>query len=214
MPPPREARAILFDWDGTLIDSFPAGFNASLAVARSFGIPFDRERFHATYSPNWYETYRRIGLAEEHWPRADELWRMRYSEQASPLYPFARTTVQSLRERGYLLGLVTSGDRDRVTAELARFELVALFSAVVCHEDTPLKKPHPEPLLSALERLGCPPGEAVFVGDRPEDVRMGRQAGTYTVGVESAYSTRGELQGAAPDLLLPDAGHLRFHFAS
>ena len=56
--------AILFDWDGTLLDSYAAGFGASMAVFRHFEIPVDRERFLSTYSPNWYISYRQLGLPE------------------------------------------------------------------------------------------------------------------------------------------------------
>jgi len=205
-------KAILFDWDGTLLDSYPAGFQASMAVARHFAIPFDRERFLATYSPNWYDSYRAVGLPEGEWERADQIWVETYGRQAIDLYPFSRPTLSSLAADGYLLGLVTSGNRDRVERELAAFGLERAFSVLICHEDSAMKKPHPEPLLTALEVTGQVAAETVYVGDRPEDIRMGLSVGTYTVGVESAYVTRAELEQAAPDLLLPDAGHLPAHF--
>jgi HAD superfamily hydrolase (TIGR01509 family) len=209
---PRQSRAILFDWDGTLVDSYPAGFEASRAVARHFGIPFDRQRFLATYSPNWYESYRAVGLPEENWTRADAIWLETYSQQGIELYPFARATLSTLAGHGYLLGLVTSGNRERVVRELARFQLEDAFCVLVCHEDSSQKKPHPEPLQTALELIGRPPGETVYVGDRPEDILMGLAVGTYTVGVESSYGTRADLERVAPNLLLPHAGHLPGHF--
>lgn len=209
---PSQVRAILFDWDGTLLDSYPAGFQASMAVARHFGIPFDRERFLATYSPNWYESYRAVGLPEPEWERADRIWLETYGRQGIELYPSARTTLASLTAHGYALGLVTSGNRDRVHRELARFGLERAFSVLICHEDSAQKKPHPEPLLTALEVMGRRPAETVYVGDRPEDILMGLSVGAYTVGVESAYGTRADLERAAPNLLLPDVGHLPAHF--
>lgn len=207
-----DRRTILFDWDGTLVDSYPSGFRASMAVAEHFGIPFDQERFLATYSPNWYETYRAVGLQEPEWERADQIWLDTYAVQLSELYPFARATLSQLAASGYELGIVTSGNRTRVAGELSRFALNGLFSVVICHEDSPEKKPHPQPLLNALTVLGRSPAETVYVGDRPEDVLMGARAGTFTVGVESAYTTRVELERAAPHLLLPHAGHLPGHF--
>ena len=203
---------ILFDWDGTLLDSYTAGFQGSLAVAHHFGIPFDRERFLATYNPNWYESYRALGLPEEEWERADQIWLETYGRLAIQLYPFSRSTLSTLAAHGYLLGLVTSGNRDRVERELAVFGLERAFSVLICYEDSARKKPHPEPLLTALEVTGQAAAQTVYVGDRPEDIRMGLSVGTFTVGVESAYGTRSELEQAAPDLLLPDAGHLPAHF--
>ena len=200
--------SVLFDWDGTLLDSFPAGYRASVAVLRSFGIEVDRERFLETYSPNWYESYRMLGVPESEWDAADRLWRQTYHEQTSELFPFVAEVLERLRTAGFRLGIVTSGNRERVHRELDRFELAALFDAVVCFEDTHEKKPHPAPLARGLERLGASASTTVYVGDRPEDILMGRKVGTFTIGVESEYGPRAILLEAAPDLLLPDASHL------
>lgn len=203
---------ILFDWDGTLLDSYLSGFQASMAVFRHFGIQADRQRFLATYHPNWYETYRTLGLPEREWPEADRLWLDSYHRNPPRLYPFTRNTIDTLARRGYTLGVVTSGNRERVNGEVARHGLGGLFSVLICHEDTELKKPHPEPLVAALMAIGRAPSESVYVGDRPEDVRMGQQANVYTVAVESAYSSREDLEAAEPNLLLPHAGHLPDRF--
>jgi pyrophosphatase PpaX len=204
--------AILFDWDGTLLDSYASGFRASMAVFRHFEIPLDRDRFLATYCPNWYVTYRHIGLPEDKWDEADRVWLETYGQERPEHYPFARRTLTILTENGYTLGVVTSGTRERVTQELDRHRLAEFFSTLVCFEDTEHKKPDPEPLLVALEQLGRRPSEAAYVGDRPEDILMGRNTGSYSIGVESAFGTRRVLEEAAPDLILPHAGHLPSRF--
>ena len=200
--------AVLFDWDGTLLDSFPSGFKASMAVFQHFGITGNQERFHETYNPNWYETYRRLGIPQSEWDRADQIWRRTYGRYPPELYPFARATLETLIEKGYALGLVTSGNRDRVIPELERYRLEDFFSTRVYCEDTKEKKPHPAPLTTALERMGADVSRSVYVGDRPEDIAMGQQTGSFTIGVMSAYVTREALEAASPDLLLPDASHL------
>ncbi|HSF19892.1 MAG TPA: HAD family hydrolase [Vicinamibacteria bacterium] len=207
-----DAKTILFDWDGTLLDSFPAGYRASITVLRHLGLEVDRKRFLETYSPNWYESYRLLGVPEEEWPNADALWRRTYREQESSLFPFVRKLLTRLDEAGYSLGLVTSGTRDRVDEELKRFGLEALFAATVCFEDTDDKKPHPAPLALAIEALNAEARSCIYVGDRPEDIEMGRRVGTYTVGVESEYGPRELLERAAPDLLLAHAGLLADRF--
>jgi HAD superfamily hydrolase (TIGR01509 family) len=185
----RAFRTILFDWDGTLLDSFPAGYHASVTVLRRFGIELDRELFLETYSPNWYESYRLLGIPESEWDTADRLWRETYHQQRSELFHFAAETLERLKASGMRLGLVTSGNRDRVLREIDRFGLASIFSAVVCFEDTLEKKPHPAPLARALERLSAEPSAAVYVGDRPEDIVMGRRVGAFTIGVESQYGS-------------------------
>ena len=199
---------VLFDWDGTLLDSFAAGYHASVTVLRHFGIEVDRKRFLETYSPNWYESYRVLGVPENEWSNADALWRRTYHQQTSELYPFVLSTLRSLQRAGLTLGLVTSGDRDRVFRELERFSLTGFFDAVVCFEDTEEKKPHPAPLTLGLETMRAEASATAYVGDRPEDIFMGRRVGTFTIGVESEYGSREILAEAKPDLLLPDASHL------
>lgn len=201
-------KSVLFDWDGTLLDSFPAGYHASVTVLRHFGIDVDQKRFLETYSPNWYESYRLLGVPETEWGNADRLWRKTYYQRTSELFPFAAEMLVRLREAGLALGLVTSGDRERVRHDIERFTLQGIFSAVVCFEDTHEKKPHPAPLTLGLKQLAADAATAVYVGDRPEDIMMGRRVGTFTIGVESEYGTREILAEAAPDLLLPDASHL------
>lgn len=208
----HDVSAILFDWDGTLLDSHASGYLASLAVFRHFGITGNRARFLETYNPNWYETYRALGLPEQDWDTADRIWLETYHRNPPDLYPFARRTLEILVENGYAIGLVTSGNRDRVSRELDRHGLKYLFAVRVYFEDTAEKKPHPEPLVTALEQMGISAPESVYVGDRPEDILMGKRTGAFTVGVESAYATREVLVSASPDLVLPDAGHLPARF--
>lgn len=207
----RNRTTLLFDWDGTLLDSFPAGYHASITVLDHYGIAVDRARFLETYSPNWYESYRMLGLPEAEWGNADRLWRETYATRPSELFPFAAVLLESLSEAGYTLGLVTSGNRDRVRKELERFGIAEAFAAVVCFEDTHQKKPHPAPLEAALERLGVAAAATAYVGDRPEDIEMGKRAGAYTVAVESDYGPRSVLEPSSPDVLLPDASHLLTH---
>ena len=183
-----------------------------MAVFRHFGIQIDRERFFITYNPNWYQTYRSVGLPEQSWKEADRVWREAYRLTQPELFSFTRSTLETLQGRGYDLGLVTSGDRERVSMELDKYGLVDAFSARVFCEDTEEKKPHPAPLRVALRRMDKKASESVYVGDRPEDILMGRETGAYTVAVKSDFVTHQELEAASPDWVLPDAGHLATRF--
>ena len=204
----KQATTILFDWDGTLIDSYSASYRASITVLKHFGIEVNREQFLETYSPNWYDSYEKLGVPRSEWDNADQMWRRTYREQVSEPFPFVLTLLTRLREANRTLGLVTSGDRDRVHRELESHALTDFFAVVVCFEDTEEKKPHPAPLTRALRELRIEPEKAVFVGDRPEDIEMGRKVGSFTVGVESEYGPRAILEAAEPDLILEHAGHL------
>jgi HAD superfamily hydrolase (TIGR01549 family) len=199
-------RAVLFDWDGTLVNSAETSFRAYVNVFRTLGIGFDREDYGRTYSPNWHRTYEAMGLGRERWDEADTLWLRFYSEERNELLPGAREALARLEGAGHAQGIVSSGDRSRVTHELRELEVHRFFAAVVCGGDTEERKPHPQPLRLALGHLGLRPDEAIYVGDSPEDVEMARSAGVFAVGIPGGFPNRGALLAAKPDLLAPDLG--------
>lgn len=195
----RSARAVLFDWDGTLVDSAEASFRCYVRMFDSFGIPFDREAYARTYSPNWYQTFEKIGLPREHWPDADARWLGYFAEETCGLIDGAREVLEALREREIVAGIVTSGGRERVTRELELHDLAHHIREAVFGCDVANKKPHPEGLLLCLERLGIAAGEAVYVGDSPEDIAMARAAGVFAIGIPGAYPNRAALEAAGAD---------------
>src|SRR6266849_48775 len=121
---------VLFDWDGTLIDSYHADTSAYLAMFKEMGIAWGLEELEKNYSPNWYQVYRAAGLPRKHWDEADRAWRGHYAKHRPKLIAGARRVLAKLRD-GHHLGLVTSGDRDRVARQLRNFRLTRLFAAGV-----------------------------------------------------------------------------------
>jgi HAD superfamily hydrolase (TIGR01509 family) len=202
--PGRRFRAILFDWDGTLLDSAEASFRCYRRLFAPYGIDFTRDLFTKTYAPDWYTTYQGIGLPQEKWSEADGRWLEIYKDETCALVPRAQESLARIASADVRAALVTSGSRSRVEAELARLGVAGLFATVVCGEDAKNKKPHPEALHAGLDRLGVPAGDAAYVGDSPEDVRMARAAGVYAVGIEGAFPNREALRASAPDLLAAD----------
>ena len=73
-------RAVLFDWDGTLLDSYRADANAYLRMFRALGIPWGLADLQRHYSPDWHSIYHAAGLALARWGEADLLWRRFYGE--------------------------------------------------------------------------------------------------------------------------------------
>jgi pyrophosphatase PpaX len=194
-------QAVLFDWDGTLVNTAEASFRCYEKLFGSYGIAFDRDAFQRTYSPNWHLTYSALGLAEERWAEADARWLGHYCEEEVALIEGAREALRRVRGAGLRAGLVTSGDRVRVERELADLGVAEHFEVLVCAEDTVKRKPHPEPLLLALERLRLGAEEAVYIGDSPEDVQMAQAAGVRTVGIPGGFPNREALARARPDVL-------------
>jgi len=199
--PPRPLRAVLFDWDGTIVDSAEASFRCYVRLFESYRIPFDRERFQRTYSPDWYRTYTTLGLPKECWDEADARWLGFYAGEENVMLSGAREALRRLQQAGMALGIVTSGTGHRVARELEGLGLPDLFQVIVSADDVEKRKPDPEPLIQGLAKLGVPAGEAAYVGDSPEDVEMARAAGVYVVGVPGPFPNREELKAAGPDLI-------------
>jgi len=198
----RTSRAILFDLDGTLLDSLPAHYRVYERVLADLGVSIDEDTYARTYSPNWYLFYERIRLPRERWPDADRLWLQYYAHETPGPRDGAAQVLAAVKASGRALGLVTSGDHSRVQRDLRRVGWDPIFDVVVCSGDTPHLKPHPAPLLRALECLRVQPVDAVYVGDTVEDVRMGKNAGTVTAAVTGGFSSRETLCDERPDVLL------------
>lgn len=197
----RSIEGVLFDWDGTLIDSYHADTSAYLAMFEEMGISWGIKELEKNYSPNWYQVYRAAGLPRRRWPDADRAWRAHYAKHKPKLMAGARRVLARLGG-AHPLGLVTSGDRDRVSRQLREFRLTKLFAARVCSGDTRRKKPHPEPLRLALRQMKLDPSACVYVGDAPQDVEMAQRAGVRAIGVLGLFRTEKRLRAARPDFLI------------
>src|SRR6202011_4004906 len=193
----NQIKGVLFDWDGTLLDSFHADSSAYLAMFHEMGVIWGLDQLAEHYSPNWYDVYRAAGTS----------WRKHYSGFRPKLIRGARKVLTTVGRR-YKLGLVTSGDRDRVLRQLREFRLTKSFHARVCSGDTKHKKPHPGPLNFALQCIGLAAAHCVYVGDSPEDVQMAKSANVRVIGVLGPFPTEKRLRAAKPDLLLDSLAEL------
>jgi pyrophosphatase PpaX len=176
---------VLFDLDGTLIDSgemIVASFRHATRTVLAREIP-DEVLAAAVGGSNIYEQMR--AFDEE---RADELVRV-YREHNEPLheglqaFEGVESLLAMLKSEGRRLGIVTAKRRRTVDLAFSILPLERYFDTVVTAEQTEHHKPHPEPVLTALERLGSRPEEAAFVGDSPFDMGAGNAAGVFTVAV-------------------------------
>jgi HAD superfamily hydrolase (TIGR01549 family) len=211
-PLPTHLNILLFDWDGTLSDTAAAGLEAFQKTFADLGSPVSRETYERIYSPNWYLMYETLALPREVWPKADELWLQHYGHRLPHLVDGAGEVIRELKRRGYRFGVVSSGTCSRVYREIEILGLRESFEAVICNESIRHKKPHPEGLLLAMARMRCQPHSCCYIGDSPEDIRMGRNAGVFTVGVLSGYPTSRYLAAEKPDLCLESIQQLLDHF--
>lgn len=192
-------KAVVFDWDGTLVDTAESTFHTYRKTFADYGIAFDRETYARIYAPCGDDMFRALGLPPEQWAEADERWLSHFAGQRVELLPGARESLALVAERGIPRAIVSSGTRVRILRELVEHQLEPHFTHAVCGGDTPNRKPHPEPLLVCLDRLGVDPADAAYIGDSAEDVRMSKAAGVYVIGVTGPYPNQAALRASEPD---------------
>jgi phosphoglycolate phosphatase len=198
--------AVVFDWDGTLVDSLPAIFDANRRVLEEYGLPFDLERYRAAYVPDWRLMYQRLGVPDDVLEAAGERWLELYvAAEPAGLLPGVASALRRLAAAGFVMGLVTAGDREVVEAQLERFGIADLLPIRVFGSDPIASKPHPEPLLRALTQLGRAERVATarYVGDVPDDMRMARAVGVIGIGIESSMGSRDDLFAAGAAEVYP-----------
>ena len=195
--------AILFDWDGTLVDSLDAFHAANSAVMAAFGLPFDVAAYRRHYAPDWRVMYRRLGIPGDRLEEANALWESVFAGGGDRVAPFPGVAgaLERLRDAGAALGIVTAGHRAIVEPQLDRTGLGPLLPIRVFGDDLPVHKPDPEPLRLALRLAGARhrPETTAYVGDAPTDVQMARAVGAAAIGIESVLGERRALLAAGAD---------------
>jgi HAD superfamily hydrolase (TIGR01662 family) len=207
-PPMKSVNTILFDWDGTIVDSANVAFEATQKSLGDVGIPITFEQYEKIYSPNWHQMYESLCLPQDKWRKAEDRWILHYGQEASSLVPEGRQTLNELHRRGYNLGVVTSGNRTRILREITCHELNASFQIVICWEDIINKKPHPEALELAMRRMGRSPDDCCYVGDSMHDIEMGKRANIRTIGIRSQFPGSNSLSNAYPDFCFDSIAQL------
>lgn len=193
MPLP-DPKAILFDLDGTLLDSFAGHLRAYQAAFVRLGYRLTAPEFHRHYHPDWNRFYQAIGLPADRWDTLSSYWReAAEAEPAPPPFPEVALTLEALGRRAQL-AVVTSGSRPRVDVDLRQAHLAKHFAVIVTGDEVKEPKPAPDGVLLALRSLSIEPSEALYVGDTLVDEELARRAGVAFVAIASAF-TRGPFRG-------------------
>lgn len=204
-------KGIIFDLDGTLIDSFSAimeGFNATLPLyGRN---PLTLEETKSVVGYPLAETLGEL-VGEEKSAEATRIFREKYREvylEKTFTMPHAMETLHSLHRGGYLLGVATNKHGGFSRKIIDHLGLSHIIHTVVGEGDTPRSKPHPDILLKNLESMSIAHDEAMFIGDSPVDIETGKKAGVKTVAVPTGHHTKEMLAEAGAELVVDDLSKL------
>ena len=198
----RVKGAILFDMDGTLIDSIELIVEGMVhAYDGREGPRPTREEWKALIGTPLDTMIARWSL-----DAGDvEFLRGRYREfqfahhdRLVTIYPGVEETLRELHARGHPMAVVSSKLERGIRKSMDHFGLTPLFGVLVGLEATVNHKPHPEPVLFALEKLGVAAKDAIFVGDSPHDIESGNAAGVTTVACTWGAYSREEIAAASP----------------
>jgi N-acetyl-D-muramate 6-phosphate phosphatase len=212
----RTIRAVLFDLDGTLIDSAPdlAGAGNDMRVARGLE-PHPLEHFRPMVGSGARGMIGRafdVGPDHETFPALRDEFLQRYEgrmTQDSHVFPEVVPMLAALSAGGMPWGIVTN-KATRFSDPIVRaMGLLPPAVTLVCGDTTPHSKPHPEPLFEAARRMGVSPAVCIYVGDDLRDVQAGRAAGMRTAAVRWGYLGSGEpVEAWGADYLLEEPADL------
>ena len=206
-------RTVIFDVDGTLVDSERDGHRVAFNQAfAEFGLPdrWDEEtygrllaitggqrRLHTYLSERGVVAAEREDLVPRLHARKTELFMTMADAGQVPARPGTLRLLDELATAGVTVAVATTGSRSWVAPLLDRLFGLSRFAAVVTGDDCPRRKPEPDAYLAALRALGADPGTTVAVEDSDNGVRAARAAGLPVAAVTNDYTARQDLDGAA-----------------
>ncbi|NMB34774.1 MAG: HAD family hydrolase [Firmicutes bacterium] len=208
---------VIFDLDGTLIDSLGMHYNVLVTAFSRLGLPLvEREiviRQMGSGSMDWDLLLpREIGDREDTIAQCyqiiQELWPEVYRAEAD-LFEGVPEVLKQLKTAGLTIGVATSGPlRDLIIELLARRNVYHYIGAMVCRNDVPKPKPSPQSIQKCLHLLGASPEKSVYVGDSIVDIQASRAAGVKSIAVLSGAGDFEMLAGEDPDYIIRDVTEL------
>ena len=196
---PGQLEAVIFDLDGTLVDTADEFVVVVQALRKEHGRPaMDPDRIRASVS-NGARALVSLGLELAEEAPEFESKRLRLLElyrevlgTVARLYPGIEALLGELHRRGVRWGIATNKPRAYTEPLLARLGINPPPGSVVCPDDVKERKPHPESLLRNCRELGCAPERAIYVGDHLRDIEAGRRAGMHTIAAAYGYIEPGD----------------------
>ncbi len=200
--PKKRFDLIVFDWDGTLMDSTATIVTCIQAAAKDLGLPV----------PNASASAQVIGLGlmeamqavlpdvdAKYYPKMAERYRYHYlsRDHELPLFPGVREMLDDLSQQSYFLAVATGKSRVGLNRAMNSANLLAMFDATRCADET-FSKPHPAMLVELTRELGQDLQRTLMIGDTTHDLLMANNAGVAAVAVEYGAHEKSELLSLNP----------------
>lgn len=213
-------RAILFDLDGTLLDSLPAFLAITRRACRELGWPqpgpgyirevmtLGRSPIEALLGP----VENPDALRGELTAASQKLWKDVFAAQAC-LFHDTLPVLQRLSDDGYRLGIVTDSNHF-VVSRLTGTPGCPPIEVIITRDEAPARKPSPSGIKLALQRLGLPPQAVAYIGDNPIDIQAAHGAGVRAFGITTGASLREDLLPHGPHAVIDSLTQLHAHLAA
>jgi len=200
-------RLVVFDWDGTIIDSASTIADCIRDASRSLGLEVpERERASHVIGLGLHDAMRIAvpGLPAQRYPEFVESYRRHFLERkdAMQLFDGMRQLLEEL-SKAHLLAIATGKSRRGLDRDLDFHQLKPLFMASRCADETN-PKPHPAMLLELMDELDVSPEQALMIGDTSHDLEMARAAGVGAIAVTYGAHPEAGLRACAPLQCIPD----------
>lgn len=198
----RRFDLLVFDWDGTLMDSTSAIVAALQAACGDLGLPVPpQERARHIIGLGLHDSLAYVlpDTDPAEYPRVAERYghHFRLRDPDTSLFPGAEDTLGALREAGFLLALATGKSRRGLDRALDRTRVRPLFHATRCADESS-DKPHPEMLNDLIAMLKVTPESTLMIGDTTHDVQMAAAAGVLSVAAAYGAHPRSALEALNP----------------
>jgi len=212
LPSGRKKKIVIFDFDGTLIDAYRAVEESVNFTMRAIGYPTVSAR-KIKRSVGWGERHLlRQFIRPQDFSRGLKIYRRHHPgalRRGSKMLPGALGLLQYLKKDGYRIAVATNR-ANRFTRLLARtLKIQQYFDYIRCGDQVPRPKPFPDMLQEILAKYRLKPRQAVFVGDMTVDLKAGKRAGIFTVGIATGSCTRKELLAANPGVIIRRIGAVK-----
>ena len=212
--------AVIFDLDGTLIDSIDIYFTIVENALKRLNLPaISRNQILAAAESEEFKwelvlpqdvLSRKEEIIDEAWAVINEIAPQMFADNLE-LIQGAERIVENLSSSGLKIGLVTSTQRQYLETKMQPLKnagVDTLFEAIITSDDVEKRKPAPDPLITCAQQLDMKPGNCVYVGDTTTDIKAGKAAGMRTIAVLTGFDEYQALETEMPDAIIENVQKL------